>query len=239
MRQPPTCHRLERAAIQRRLDPVNIHSVEVHGLIIAHRGYIEAYPAGLIFNLKHLDFHAIRHHGDDTVLEKHYVPRRSQRTRAVLTFFAQDHASTEMVYANSEITKTEQAREILAFADYWHTATGEDPGLLVFDSQLTTYTMLGELTGRGIGWLTPRKRGRTEIDRLAALPASRWKTATITRRGRYRRPQLHEDLISLKGLDTKVRQIAVRNIGHDEPTLLITNDLTTPPKTCSPATPNG
>ena len=26
-----------------------------------------------------LDFHAIRHHGDDTVLEKHYVPRRSQR----------------------------------------------------------------------------------------------------------------------------------------------------------------
>jgi len=65
-----------------------------------------------------LDFHAIRHHGDDTVLEKHYVPRRSQRTRAVLTFFAQDHASTEMVYANAELTKAEQAREILAFADY-------------------------------------------------------------------------------------------------------------------------
>ena len=32
-----------------------------------------------------LDFHAIRHHGQDTPLEKHYVPRRSQRTRAVLT----------------------------------------------------------------------------------------------------------------------------------------------------------
>jgi hypothetical protein len=69
-----------------------------------------------------LDFHAIRHHGADTVLEKHYVPRRSQRTRAVLTFFAQDHASTEMVYANAEITKTEQAREIIAFADYWQHA---------------------------------------------------------------------------------------------------------------------
>ena len=52
------------------------------------------------------------------MLEKHYVPRRSQRTRAVLTFFAQDHASTEMVYANAELTKAEQAREILAFADY-------------------------------------------------------------------------------------------------------------------------
>ena len=177
-----------------------------------------------------LDFHAIRHHGDDTVLEKHYVPRRSQRTRAVLTFFAQDHASTEMVYANAEITKTEQAREILAFADYWHAATGEDPGLLVFDSQLTTYTVLNELTARGIGWLTLRQRGKTEIARLTALPAGRWKAVTIARSGRYRRPQLHEDMIRLKGVDTKVRQIAVRNIGRDEPTLLISNDLTTPAK---------
>ena len=58
------------------------------------------------------DFHAIRHHGDQAVLEKHYVPRRSQRTRAVLTFFAQDHATADMVYSNADITKAEQAREI-------------------------------------------------------------------------------------------------------------------------------
>jgi hypothetical protein len=73
------------------------------------------------------DFHAIRHHGTDAVLEKHYVPRRSQRTRAVLTFFAQDHASAEVVYANADITKTEQAAEIIAFADYWQQATGAEP----------------------------------------------------------------------------------------------------------------
>src|SRR5512141_2793701 len=106
-----------------------------------------------------LDFHAIRHHGTDTPLEKHYVPRRSQRTRAVLTFFAQDHASTEMVYANADITKAEQAREIIAFADYWQNVAGEDPGLLVFDSKLTTYKVLDELTARGIRWLTLRERG--------------------------------------------------------------------------------
>ncbi|MGI9005114.1 MAG: IS21 family transposase, partial [Streptosporangiaceae bacterium] len=67
------------------------------------------------------DFHAIRHHGDQAVLEKHYVPRRSQRTKAVLTFFAQDHACGDMVYANADITKAEQAAEIIAFADYWNT----------------------------------------------------------------------------------------------------------------------
>ena len=33
-----------------------------------------------------VDFHAIRHHGADVPLDKHYVPKRSQRTRSVLTF---------------------------------------------------------------------------------------------------------------------------------------------------------
>jgi hypothetical protein len=174
------------------------------------------------------DFHAIRHHGADAQLEKHYVPRRSQRTRAVLTFFAQDHASSEMVYANADLTKAEQAAEIIAFADYWNNATGADPGLLVFDSQLTTYKILEVLSGRGIRWLTLRQRGKNELSRLAALPASAWKTATIARAGRYRRPRLHEDMVKLTGISARVRQIAVRNIGRDEPTLLITHDLATP-----------
>jgi transposase len=177
-----------------------------------------------------LDFHAIRHHGDDTVLERHYVPRRSQRTRAVLTFFAQDHTSAEMVYANADITTVEQAREIIAFADYWQQASGQDPGLLVFDSQLTTYTVLEELTGRGIRWLTLRQRGNKELTRLAALPASAWTTARIDRAGRYRHPHLHEDQVRLKGIHTPIRQIAVTNIGRDQPTLLITNDQANPGK---------
>jgi hypothetical protein len=176
------------------------------------------------------DFHAIRHHGADAQLEKHYVPRRSQRTRAVLTFFAQDHACGEMVYANADLTKAEQAAEIINFADYWQHATGADPGLLVFDSQLTTYTILDQLTGRGINWLTLRQRGKAELARLAALPATDWKTVTVARTGRYRRPRLHEDMVKLKEVSARVRQIAVRNIGRDEPTLLITHDLATPAK---------
>jgi transposase len=176
------------------------------------------------------DFHAIRHHGDQAVLEKHYVPRRSQRTRAVLTFFAQDHATSDMVYSNADITKAEQAAEIIAFADYWNNATGSDPGLLVFDSQLTTYKILGQLSGRGIRWLTLRQRGKTELARLDALPASAWKTAVIARSGRYRRPRLHEDMVKLTDISGQVRQIAIKNIGRDEPTLIITNDLTTPGK---------
>ena len=176
-----------------------------------------------------LDFHTIRHHGQDVPLEKHYVPARSQRTRAVLTFFAHDHASQEMVYANAELTKAEQAREVIAFADYWKNIAGKDPGLLVFDSKLTTYKILSELSERGIRWLTLRERGPKLIADLEALPDTEWKKVRVDRVGRYREPEIHDAIIKIKGIDSPVRQLAVRNIGREHPTMLITNalDLTT------------
>jgi hypothetical protein len=177
-----------------------------------------------------LDFHSIRHHGAEVPLEKHYVAARSQRTRAVLTFFAQDHASTEMVYANADLTKADQAAEVIAFADYWSRVAGSAPGLLCFDSKLTTYPMLDELCARGITFLTLRQRGKKVLEALAALPDAAWTTHTVKRSGRYRRPQIHEEIVRLKGIENPLRQIAIRNIGRDEPTLLITNDLATAAK---------
>ena len=100
-----------------------------------------------------LDFHVIRHPGDQVSLEKHDVPSRSQRT-CPTTFFAQDYASTEMVYSDADITKAEQAGETLAFAEHWKRVSGKDPGLLCFDSQLTTYATLEELCARGVTFLT-------------------------------------------------------------------------------------
>ena len=49
-----------------------------------------------------LDFHAIMHFGDDVALETHYVPRRSQRTEAVLSFFVHDSETRNLLYANAE-----------------------------------------------------------------------------------------------------------------------------------------
>ncbi len=148
----------------------------------------------------------------------------------MLTFFAQDHASAEMVYANADLTQAEQAHEIIAFADYWQHATGAEPGLLVFDSKLTTYPVLEQLNTRGLTWMTLRKRGPKILAGLAALPASAWTKVHIDRAGAYRHPHLHEDRVTLKGISNPVRQIAVRNIGRDEPTLIITNADTTPAK---------
>jgi hypothetical protein len=97
-----------------------------------------------------LDFHAVLHWGDDPVLEKHYVPTRSQRARSVLTFFAQDSGTHNLVYANADISKATQAREVITFCDHWKAVSGADPHLLVMDQKVTNQKVLGELDARGV-----------------------------------------------------------------------------------------
>ncbi|GAA3605723.1 hypothetical protein [Microlunatus ginsengisoli] len=179
-----------------------------------------------------LDFHAVMHWGGDPALEKHYVPRRSQRTRSVLTFFAEDADSHTLLYANADLAKATQNNEVLAFADHWHTVTGRDPRLLIFDSKVTTQHHLGELTDRGIGFITLRARTPRLTAALHALPTSAWTAMSIARAGgKTRRVQVIDDpAATLSSYPGTLRQIAVTGLGHDEPTLLITNDLTSPAK---------
>jgi hypothetical protein len=172
-----------------------------------------------------LDFHAVMHWGDDPVLEKHYVPRRSQRTRSVLTFFAEDAGTHTLLYANADLSKASQNREVIAFADHWHQVTGHDPALLIFDSKLTTQAQLAELDDRGIGFITLRARHPGVTGALAALPAAAWASMTLGRAGnKTRRVKVHDDpAATLSAYPRPIRQLAVTGLGHDQPTLLITN----------------
>jgi Transposase DDE domain group 1 len=172
-----------------------------------------------------LDFHAVMHWGDDPVLEKHYVPRRSQRTRSVLTFFAEDAGTRALVYASADLSKASQNREVIAFADHWHQVTGRDPALLIFDSKLTTQAVLAELDDRGIGFITLRARHPGITKTLAALPATAWTSMTLGRAGgKTRRIKAHDDpAAQLSAYPRPIRQLAVTGLGHDQPTLLITN----------------
>src|SRR2546430_2742497 len=83
----------------------------------------------------------------DLALEKHYVPARSQRARSVLTFFAQDTGTHNLVYANADLTKATQNREVIAFCDHWKAVSGSDPTMLIMDQKVTTQAILGELDG--------------------------------------------------------------------------------------------
>src|SRR6266571_7277706 len=95
-----------------------------------------------------LDFHAVMHWGNDPALEKHYVPTRSQRARSVLTFFAQDSGTRNLVYANADLSKATQAREAIAFCDHWKQASGTDPKMLVMDQKVTTQAVLDRKSTR-------------------------------------------------------------------------------------------
>jgi hypothetical protein len=173
-----------------------------------------------------LDFHAVMHWGEDAALDKHYVPSRSQRTKSVLTFFAEDAGTHTLLYANADLSKASCNREVLAFADHWKAVTGHDPALLIFDSKLTTQAQLAELDDRHITFITLRARAPSLTAALAALPAASWKPMTLARAGsRTRRVRVHDDpAATLSAYPRPLRQLAVTGLGHDQPTLLITND---------------
>jgi transposase len=175
-----------------------------------------------------LDFHAIMSYGEDPVLDEHYVPRRSQRTRSVLTFFAQDGDTHTLCYANADLAKTDHAAEIIRFCDFWQQTTGQPPRLLVFDSQLTTHEQLAELDERGIGFITLRRRGAKLMTAIAALPENAWQPVRLQRPGKHRDVTVTETNVTIE--QRSLRQLAIRGLGRDQPTLLLTNQRDLTPK---------
>jgi hypothetical protein len=172
-----------------------------------------------------LDFHAILHWGEDPVLEKHYVPARSQRARSVLTFFAHDSGTHNLVYANADLSKATQAREVLAFCDHWRQVSGHDPHLLVMDQKVTTHKVLGELDARGVKFLTLRMRSPALLRYISGLTPADFTPITLDRPGRFSRPKVHDSAaVTLTSYPGTVRQLIVTGLGHDAATVIITND---------------
>jgi hypothetical protein len=178
-----------------------------------------------------LDFHAVMHWGRDPVLEKHYVPRRSQRARSVLTFFAQDSGTHNLVYANADLSKATQAREVIAFCDHWKQVSGTDPAMLVMDQKVTTHHVLGELDARGIRFLTLRMRSPALARHIASLRPADFKPVTLDRAGHFSQPaqpRVHEDpAVTLTAYPGTARQLIVTGLGRDQATVIITNDRPT------------
>ncbi len=174
-----------------------------------------------------LDFHAVMHWGHDPVLEKHYVPTRSQRARSVLTFFAQDTGTHNLVYTNAELSKATDAREVIAFCDHWKHASGADPTMLIMDQKVTNQTVLGELDARGVKFLTLRMRSPALVRQINALTSKDFTTVTLDRPGPHNHPRVHEDpAVRLSSYPGTVRQLIVTGLGHDAATVIITNDTT-------------
>ncbi len=204
-----------------------------------------AIAAGLVDGeVLNLDFHAIMHWGQDVALEKNYVPRRSQRTRSVLTFFAEDAARHTLVYANADLSKATQNGEVLAFCDHWRTVTGHDPALLIMDSKVTTQEELGKLTDRGIAFITLRARTPTLTRTLAAQPKQRLDHGHRRPRRRqhpprpgHRRPRRHPVLLPRHPAPARRRRPGPRGTHHPRSPTASDPSPTPPPARSSSTTP--
>lgn len=173
-----------------------------------------------------LDFHTVPAHTAEEPLEKHYVSSRSRRQQGILVFLARDAEQRVFRYANAGIPKAEQSDEILRFIQFWKRHTGQWPTELVFDSQLTTHEKLSELNQQGILFITLRRRSRKMLAEIYGRPASAWHRITLDSLTRvYRTPRVLDERIELRGYEGTLRQMTVIDLGHEEPTVLLTNNF--------------
>jgi hypothetical protein len=176
-----------------------------------------------------LDFHSVPYYGESPQVERHYVSARSRRQASVLVFLAQDADGRAFCYSNADVRKGEEAGEIFRFIDFWKRTRGELPRHLVFDSRLTTYAKLAELDGLKIDFITLRRRSPQIMKDIVCLPRSAWRTVELdisTRK--YRTPRVYEQTVRLHG--HAFRQLYIQDLGHEDPTVLLTNQRRTSAK---------
>jgi hypothetical protein len=170
-----------------------------------------------------LDFHSVPYFGEHPLVESHYLSKRSRRQPSILTFLAQDADSQVFCYSNANIRKGEEAEEIFRFIKFWTRQHGSPPQHLVFDSKLTTYEQLDRLEQEGITFLTLRRRSDKLIAEIDELPPSAWRTINLDVPNRkYRTPKVYEQKTCLRKFI--YRQFFIKDLGHDLPTILLTND---------------
>ena len=77
-----------------------------------------------------------------------------------------------------------------------------------------------------IQFITLRRRSKNLLDAIAQTPASAWRRIELENTARaYKTPRVLDQRITLNDYDGLLRQLTVADLGHEQPTLLLTNQL--------------
>jgi hypothetical protein len=178
-----------------------------------------------------IDFHPIPYRGEQAVLDTHYLPKRGKAGPSVLTLFAQEQKSQVLCYANANFTRSTQAGALWEFVEFWQGLTGKYPQWLYFDSKLAPYQELSRLTEQQIWFVTIRRRGSNVLRRLQSLSASSWRDAVIDiPKRRHREISYVDERVTLAEHQGELRQVAVRGLGREQPTLFLSNNFEVRPR---------
>jgi len=176
-----------------------------------------------------LDFKAIPHWGDASVLEKNWCGARSKAMKSILSMIVQDPATGYVSYTDAQVRHRNQNDAVIEFVDFWKDGRGAAPKMLIFDSRFTSYAHLSRLNGDGIKFLTIRRRGKQLVGQVAAIPDEQWLKVKVE--GEKRRQQalrVHDSPCKLRHYEGEVRQLILTGNGRQQPTFMITNDFDMP-----------
>jgi len=176
-----------------------------------------------------LDFHPIRHRGQDTGLENHYVPSIGKAARSIQVCFARSTDQPMLCYTKADVTKDQQARMPLKFVQYWEFITGVKPNWLYLDSKMTTYAVLDQLKNQDVSFVTIRRRGVALLRKIYNRPQDDWISALIdTPQRRHQRIKYLDDRVRLSNYSGLCRQVTTTGFGRTSPTLFLSNNETVP-----------
>jgi hypothetical protein len=143
-----------------------------------------------------------------------------------VAFLAPDADTHVFCSANSDLRKSQQNDARLRFVAFWKHHSGSKPAEWLFDSRLTPSGKLSELNRQGNPFITLRRGSAKLLRAIALQPAVAWRPVELENVGRLSRPpRILDHRIALPGNAGHIRQRAMTDQGHDEPTLLLTHQL--------------
>ena len=182
---------------------------------------------GFLGDTVNLDFTTIPYWGEADHLENNWSGKRRQALSSISAVLAQDSDSGLIDYGDAGVLHENQDAVVLSFLDFYR-----EDGLknqlkyLVFDSKFTNYQNLAKLDQQKIKFITIRRRGKKIVEELNSLPPSVWKKVRVDCAGNKKRTlNIYDHVITLKGYDQEIREVAITGHGKIKPALIITNDF--------------
>jgi hypothetical protein len=138
-------------------------------------------------------------------------------------------SSDLILYTQADLRRSEADDQVNEFVAFWKKIAKSVSATLVFDSRFTNYRQLAKLDEQGVRFITLRRRGVSLIHAAEHLPPAAWTRVTIPHpKRKFQHTLVNESCVRLPGYPTTIRQIIMRDNGHERPTFLITNDDESP-----------
>jgi len=173
-----------------------------------------------------LDFTAIPHWGEESVLENNWSGKRGKALKSVLALLAQDAETGLLLYGEAGVLHRDESGGVLEFVDFYR-ETGAPINCLIFDSKVTTYQNLSRLNGDGVKFITIRRHSKSLNKQIASMPGEQWMNIDLGSefKRKHRHIKAHDSLIPLRNYKGQLRQIVIKDHGRERPSIIITNIL--------------